>query len=200
MLISITIPTCKTVVDITQQINDIKATAITQFELIYSCLPVSAAINRNKCLDQVTGDIVIQLDDDITGFYKGWDTDLIQPLLSDPNISIVSARLLDPNGSYGAMMHNNYIYTAGWHKPKANFVPTACIAFRKMDLRFDEGYIRASFEDTDFCKQTELLFPEKYPVINNNCKLIHLNEMKFQAGEAWDHNKAYFEKKWGVIC
>jgi hypothetical protein len=139
------------------------------------------------------------LDDDMTGFFTNWDKILIEPLLVDSDIYLVSARLMDKNGSPGAMMHNNNNYAPGWYPPKAKFVPTSCIAFRRSEIRFDETYVGSGWEDTDWCRQLDLKFPLGKVVINNNCRLTHLNEMKNQHGENWEKNKAYYTSKWGSV-
>jgi hypothetical protein len=40
--------------------------------------------------------------------------------------------------------------------------------------------------------------PEKDIIINNRCKLIHLGESKMNNGNATQHNKQLFAKRWGV--
>jgi GT2 family glycosyltransferase len=153
---------------------------------------MSAAKNRNFALSWASSDIIIFLDDDITGFYKGWLTDLIEPM-SDPNIMVLGARLTNPEGKsqMGANSSAEPVYPAN-----DNRVTTAVIAIRKNDIRFDENFIGSGYEDTDYCQQIK----EKHGLskiwINNNCKLIHINEMKNQGGEYWEHNHAYYCQKW----
>ena len=193
------IPTCKDLYDTIKQQSEMLTNA-KLIEFIYvSALKASAAVNRNDCLNNIKSELVIMLDDDITGFYPGWDADLIQPLIENDNISIVSARLMNSDTTYANVMHDNFIYVNGYHRSPINLVPTAGIAFRPNGIKFDENYIKASFEDTDWCKQISQRYPHMYTVINNNCKLIHLNEMKFQVGEAWNHNRSYYISKWGSL-
>ena len=79
----ISIPTCKQYTEVEKQLDEIKNTVtIHPYRLIASCQPFSASINGNLCLDKINdSNICIMMDDDITGFYKGWDIDLIKPLI-----------------------------------------------------------------------------------------------------------------------
>ena len=89
MLISITIPTMKTQEQIQPQINNIKESikddSTYNYEIIASCINQSAAKNRNWCLNNAKGDIIIQNDDDVEGYYsreiENWVHDLILPLI-----------------------------------------------------------------------------------------------------------------------
>jgi glycosyltransferase involved in cell wall biosynthesis len=172
--LSICIPTFK---KNEKQIKDIRRTS--NAEVVVSDQEGSAAFNRNYCLEKAKGDIIIMVDDDITGFFPGWDEVLIKPL-EDPSVSIVSARLNTP------MMYDGTEF---------NIVPSACIAFRKTGIRFDENFV-GGFEDTDFCKQMEQAHPSKHTVINEECKLIHLNEKKRQH---MTEARKVFVKKWGLV-
>ncbi len=189
MKIDILIPTCKTMDQIQQLITEIKTTATSDFNLIIaSNVGLSAAQNRNKALDQSTADYVIMMDDDITGLFKGWDELLVKPLTRDFMLKIVSARLMSPSGGYACMMDlpidtRKEIYLC-------NKIPTACIAFRKTPIRFDENFRGSGFEDDDFCKQLGDNFG-----INNLVKVVHKNEKKNQ-GVHWEYNKTYYERKW----
>jgi glycosyltransferase involved in cell wall biosynthesis len=75
-MISICIATNKK--DVQKQIDDIKSTITHKdVEVFASCQDGFPALNRNYCLDKAKGDIIIMLDDDISGFFKGWDKVLI---------------------------------------------------------------------------------------------------------------------------
>ena len=63
-------------------------------------------------------------------------------------------------------------------------------------MRFDEQFI-GGFEDTDFCKQMEMAYPNKHTVINENCRLVHLNEKKRQ--ENMGNARKLFVEKWGWV-
>jgi len=176
-LISICLPTYKS--QVTKNLEEIRNTATGNVEILASCQEGSAAYNRNWCLDRAKGNIIIMVDDDITGFFKGWDEVLVKPL-TDNSISIVSARLSSP------MMYDGTEF---------NIVPSSAIAFRKSGIRFDENFV-GGFEDTDFCKQMEQAFPNKKTLINEDCKLIHLNEKKKQNMK---EARKVFVKKWGLV-
>src|SRR3989338_1733267 len=154
-MLTICIPTYKTEQDVQEQLQDIKRTvATTDVEVFASCQEGSAAYNRNYCLNKALGDLIIMLDDDITGFFPRWDEILIKPLITDDLVSIVSARLMNVDGTPGPMMYDNRRQEPGYYSSLCKIVPTTCIAFRKTSMRFDEKYV-GGFEDTDFCKQMD---------------------------------------------
>ena len=96
----ILIPTCRKLAEIIEMVDAIERTA-PDCEVVVSGLSASASVNRNYCLESVcVGDVAIMLDDDIEGFYAGWADSLVLPM-ADPNVVMVSARLLNPDGSFG---------------------------------------------------------------------------------------------------
>lgn len=197
MKIDIIIPSCKEPADYELQMAQIKKTRFSSGNIIFTGKKASASINRNTGLNASNTDIVIMMDDDMTGFYWGWDIDLVRPLMRDSDILISSARLMNENGKPAYTMIENYDLTVDHICSKK--IPTACIAFRKTDLRFDELFIGSGFEDDDFCRQMLQKYGyDKYFVTANNCKLVHLNEAKNQSGTYWDANKAYFQRKWAT--
>jgi hypothetical protein len=160
------------------------------------CQKGSAATNRNIGLEWAKSEIVIMVDDDMAGFFEGWVEGLIGPLVQDKNVVMVSARLTRQDGSNGAMMFSDD------SKPDFAQVPrlmTACVAFRKEDIRFDEGFIGSGFEDDDYCAMLSLKYPKGKFLVNNQVRLIHLNEMKNQSGEFYVKNKERFDKKWTTV-
>ena len=75
--------------------------------------------------------------------------------------------------------------------------------FKKTHLRFDEGYVGATYEDSDFCMQHLEAFPEKPIMICNKLRLIHKMEAKGRGSEAksrdyWAYNRQMFANKWGI--
>ena len=191
MPVDIIIPTCKTPERIAPLMCNLEGFALDH-NIIATCLNESAAVNRNAGLDRSASEIIIMIDDDIAGFYEGWIKDLIHPL-SDESIMIVSARLLKPDGTIGATMFSGDASAPGYTQVPR--VPTAAIAFRRNKIRFYEGYLKSGFEDDHFCAEMQELFPSKKIVINNSCKLIHINEQKGQ-GEAYAENKKLFDMIW----
>lgn len=195
--ISICIPTNKQ--NVRKQIEDIKNTiSHKDAEIITSCQSGTSAFNRNYCLDRAKGEIIIMLDDDITGFFPGWDAVLIKPL-EDSSVSIASARLIYPDGKPMPMMYNNFRYESGYYPPRQNIVPTGCVVFRKTGVRFDEKYTKYGYADTDFCKQVELALPEKRAVINNDCKLTHPYFVSKMGSLQERINRRYYHSKWGMV-
>jgi len=201
----ICIPTNKKRSEIDDLIKDIKANTPEFNRIIASCQPLSASKNRNYCLSFANSDIIVMMDDDITGFYPGWLTNFIHPMLEDPLIIICSARLLDKNrkrinnmGMIGGSGELQEIPASFNHKGTGyKRVTTACIAIRKNHIRFDEEYIKSGYEDTDFMNQISRAFPASKFIVNNNCELIHLNHMQGQDDrEAWQHNHDHYCKKW----
>lgn len=159
---------------------------------------VSAATNRNYGLAKCYNDIVIMMDDDIGGFYSGWQDELINPLLSDQAIKLVSARLLTPVGGLSPMMGCDYDLSKIFSEAD-KVILSACIAFRLEDVSgiwFDENYVGSGFEDTDFCFQLREKHKDNCKiVVNNRCALVHFHEMKNQASN-FSANQKYFVKKW----
>lgn len=194
LMVDIIIPTYKKRVYVERMLTEIKATRTTAGKLIATCNNTSAARNRNIGIDAATAKLIIMLDDDITGFFKGWDTLLIEALQLT-NGGLVSARLMKDAKTAGPSCSNNYdIITPIIEVPGT---PSACIALYKTDLRFDEHYKGSGFEDTDYCKELRHRNPKVKFIITNAVKLIHLNEMKNQSAYHRE-NYDYFLKKWGV--
>jgi hypothetical protein len=134
--------------------------------------------------------IVHNCDDDICGFFPGWWQRLIEPL-QDPKVVFVSARLMTLDGNVGAMMFGSSDMSQPLEEVPG--APTAAVAFRNDGTRFHEGFKRSGFEDSYFVQCLKHKYPGGRVVINNEVKLIHINEQKGQ-GEAFEHNKALYEK------
>lgn len=213
-MVDIIIPTLKKLEEIKVMIKEIEKNTIIDHRIIVTCKPVSAAKNRNFGLDCASTDIIIMIDDDITGFYKGWAKELIKPLEEIKDLIMVSARCMNQDGTLaetGACDYDISKPLSYIPKLRQGILPTSAIAFINKGFRFDENYKGAAFEDADFCFQILKDYPECKFAINNNCKLIHLNERKGYGGsEKYDtlnpgedkilwENRNYFHKKWNVI-
>lgn len=200
---TIIIPTCKTPIEIAPLMCNVEGFS-QGCKIIATCEKVSAAVNRNKGLTLarwcepygIVFGIVIMLDDDIAGFYPGWWQDLIKPL-EDSSIVLVSARLADINGNPGPMMFAGDINAP--YLTCVPRVPTACIAFRDTGILFDERFKGSGFEDDDFCAKLFKQYPDGKVVINNKCKMIHVNEQKNQGGATFEENRKLFENMWRTI-
>lgn len=198
-MISLCIPTNKTRDKVAKQIEDIHNTVSDKtVEIIASYQDASVAANRNYCLDKASGDIIIMLDDDITGFFPGWEQILLKPLLADESVSMIAARLIKEDGTPARVMYDNRRYRPGYYKSLYNFVSTGCLAFKKTIIRFDEKY-DAVFEDGDFCNQMKLMFPEKKTYINNDCKLVHSGDYTQRAFRVVRKDRRYYHSKWGMV-
>ncbi len=201
MNIDIIIPSFKKTKDY-KEIDNIELTRESDGEIIFTGLRKSAAKNRNYGLKKSNAKIIIMIDDDITGFYKGWDIDLTNPLIICHEIVMISARLMNSDGTLGHMIlpkelkPQYYDLSKNLFEVKRKRLPTACIAIRRNEIRFDKKFIGSGFEDDDYCKQLALENTNGKFIINNKCKLIHLNERKNQLDKYWKKNKKYFVKKW----
>jgi hypothetical protein len=192
--IDIVIPTLKKTYEIKPLIDSILSVT-GDCNVVASCIPVSAAKNRNMLIDMTSSPVFITVDDDITGFFKGWTDILLKPF-RNKKVHVVSARLMSDEKQYGIMMNMETDKTSEY--ARVDFVPGACCALRRNGLRFDEKYIGSGYEDTDYMMQVRKLDESAKILIANRCKLIHLNEMKNQK-DTHVFNRAHFVSKWGEI-
>lgn len=200
-MLDICIPTLTPYPNLANQVACIADTTQNPYRLIASCQKACAATNRNFCLRVASGNIIVMLDDDIEGFYPGWDRDLIGPLLHDPDICLVSARPIRHDGQPGRLCCGNVPLTPELVevKPRRDCVlPSAAIAFRNLGFQFDESFVGSGWEDNDFCFQYIQDSPHWKFVINNGCRLVHRNEMKNQWDGNFEKNREYFYSKWGL--
>ncbi len=189
----ILIPSCKTEYDLSDMIGEVMVNSRDN-RVMYSCSPASAAINRNLCLEMAESEIVIMVDDDMTGFFLGWADLLVAPFKTRDDIIYVSARLMNEVGSPQMVM--GFSKNVMSPQVEVNIAPSACIAFRNDGLRFWEEYIKSGFEDTDFHFQLKEKYGyNKKVLINNGVKLTHKHEMKGQ-NEAFEHNAKIFDRRW----
>ena len=202
--IDICIPTLLDDDQVVPQMAEIDRNTLTPHRIIASCQNVSAAMNRNFCLQWANSEIIISLDDDTERFEPGWETRLIRPLLEIPDAMIVSARLMTADNKPGPNCADNYdLGPEPWRE--ANHlvevfqrhdgyigIPTACIAFRKTPVRFDERFQGSGWEDAQFNFYMKRLMPQGRCFINNACRLVHANHMVNQGGDNWKHNSELY--------
>lgn len=198
----ILIPSCKNEEDLNKQSGDILSFD-RNLSIVYSHNDTSAAINRNACLEianvEYHPEYIVMIDDDITGFYSGWSSLLIEPL-ENPDILYVSARLINECGKPQMVM--GFSKDLNHELVTVNIAPSAAIAFRNDGLRFCEEYKGSGFEDTDFHFQLKEKYGyDKKVVVNNRVKLTHLHEMKNQNGvgegfNPFEENKKIFDCRW----
>lgn len=196
MSIDICIPSCKTGYELSGQIGEmIISDPSVARNIVYSCIEDgSAAVNRNRCLDLTTAEYVVMVDDDITGFFPGWHEAMVKPLIDNPDVIYVSARLMTEYGDPQMVMG----YSKDTRTPYVpiNIAPSAAWAFRNDGTRFWEEYKGSGFEDTDFHFTLKEMYGNKSRVILNNLvKLTHQHEMKNQ-NKWFNHNGIIFERRW----
>ncbi len=187
----ILVPTCKRRAQLGSFFEEVIRMSLS-FRLIVSAEPaLSAAQNRNRCLDASLAEYVIMMDDDISGLSPNWNIELIRQVEANSTVALVSARLLRGDGTPGPMMSSKKDLSGPLEEvPK---VPTACVAFRRTDYRFDENFKGSGFEDDAFCLH---MATQGRIVIDNRVRVVHANEMKHQQ-EHWAHNQAYFDHRYG---
>ncbi len=204
-MIDVIIPTCKTQPEIADLAAEIVRTADISVRVFPTCKPASAAANRNLGLNQASGDIVIMVDDDVCKFPLNWISDLIKPLETEVRCVLVSARLMNADGTPGPMT-GEPPPTAGIGLTIATRLPTACIAFHNDGLRFDENFVGSGWEDDDWTAQLRERYPDSLFLINEEVRVVHHNEMKNQCftkgvgpvpSGNFEKNRAYYESKWG---
>jgi glycosyltransferase involved in cell wall biosynthesis len=214
-MISIIIPTIKSKEEIQSQVNAIKSNMVSKdYEIIATCEKVSAARNRNNGLYQSKGEYVITLDDDISGYWPGWVEKMIEPLKVDINIKMVSAKLLNLDGTQATMddFRSEIIHNVKWFEAPRKKLPSACVSMRRNDwlavkandhpkvihnVPYDERYQNASFEDTDGCRALGFVFPNAKFIVNNECKIFHANLECWRPGFDWTVNQKLYISKWG---
>ncbi len=194
----IIIPTYRPRGEVEPLVSEIIRTAGCHVNVIATCQQISAAANRNLGLDQSTSDPLLMVDDDMEQFPQGWVVRLVAVLEQYPKCVMVSPRLATPNGEPGIMMGCGEVQRDGITECGERKLLTACIAIRRNTLRFDENFIGSGWEDSDYSKQLCAAFPDATFLVCHDLWAVHRNEMKNQSGPYWDHNKSYFERKWGV--
>ena len=195
--IDIIIPSLKTHEELRPMMAEVDRTAELPHRIIATGIRASAAVNRNFGLKCADSKIIIQLDDDISGFYPGWDRDLIQPFLHDPTLAMVSARLMTPDGKAGANCAKNFDLNGDYIQVRPQedaVIPSSAIAFRNLGIMFDDRYKGSGFEDTAFCYEYYFRDKNYKFLISNLCRLIHANEAKNQGGANWEFNRGIFRE------
>ncbi len=200
--LDICIPTLRPWSEIQDQVAEIERHTATPHRIIASCLPGSASVNRNFCLEYARSPLVVMLDDDVSGFFPGWESKLIEPLLAVDDICMVGARLMNADGTVQQTCCGTMALEPNWITilPQRDHVmASAAIAFRSIGLRFDEGLIGSGFEDGDFCLQYVDLGKGYTFAVNNECQLVHGNEMKHQYENGnFQRNRQYLWDKRGI--
>ncbi len=176
-------------------LEEISQKTIPPYNLIVTCSMRSASINRNEGLNRSLSPYVIMCDDDIVELPFGWNRRLLYTLKENPEYMAVSARLMNPDGTPGINVSNNYQLDPD--VVETPMIPTACCIFRNTGVRFDPRFIRAGWEDTDFFMELATRYGGKF-AIDNRVKVVHLNEEKNDGGAGNLYNRRIFMEKWGV--
>lgn len=182
--------------EIKELINELKSTASTNLKIIISSSMASVAVNVNRGLAAAVGQFIIKVDDDLTGFQHGWDARLIEPFGQDENIGVVSARLLNTDGSVQLTCSRDNNLFPNWTISQRPIVPFCCVAFRNNGLRMDENFVGSGYDDADYCNQLRVNNPNVKFVIHNDVRVIHKHEQK---NAQLNENSLYFRKKWSEI-
>ncbi|MGA2733871.1 MAG: radical SAM protein [Syntrophobacteraceae bacterium] len=175
---------------------EITEKTVPPYNLVMVTRQQSAAKNRNEGLRASQNPYVIMCDDDISGLSPGWNRDLIYRLRESRELFGISARLMNPDGTVGRNSAGHFDLASPL--AKVDMIPTACCVFRKTDLRFDERYIRAGWEDTDFFMQALRKYGGRF-AIANTIRVLHLNEEKNGGGVENEHNRRLFLSKWDFV-
>lgn len=182
----------------------IRATAGMPCRVIPTGLAASASANRNRGLVLSGAAVVAMVDDDIEFGPEsaGW-LRVFADALARPEVVMVSAQLLKPDGSFAYMTGLDDCGNTG-RRHGETVVPTrrlltACCAFKPNGLTFDERYVGSGFEDIDFCNQLAAAVPGGVFLVCHAALAVHRNEAKNQRGKFWQHNEAAYIEKWGAI-
>lgn len=172
--------------------------------------------NCNKAAQRAQGDILFLVNQDIyavPGLSEGWDTALLAAFDADPQVGIVGARLLFPDGrvqSAGGLWDaacQAYHPYLGWQNinypgvatpTERSWVTGAALAIRREAWDrvggFDPGYLRGYWEDADLCCQVrEAGFKIWY---EPRVTLIHTVGSTGGNAEYFGKNAQRFKSKW----
>lgn len=126
--------------------------------------------NCNEAVASAKGQFIVLLNND-TNVQPGWLEALMQPLLEDPTIGITGPMFIYPDGRLQEAGGIIFSDASGWNygrfdqptKPEylfsrdVDYVSGACLLMRKKlwdeHNGFDEYFLPAYYEDTDFCFQ-----------------------------------------------
>lgn len=184
-------------------VSEIVRTAGLPVRVFASCRPLSAAGNRNLCLEWAQSDTILMLDDDIEQFPPGWARRMADVMDEHRDCVMLSPELMAPDGNPGLMMGDPPRGGIGVSVVASRKLLTACIAIRANDLRFDERFLGSGFEDNQYCDDLRERHPEGTWMIVHDVRVVHRNEMKNQGGAIFEENKRRYEQKrgekWGSV-
>jgi glycosyltransferase involved in cell wall biosynthesis len=196
-LVSICMITIKTKEEMQKNIDDALNNAISNHEFIFVSNPDGGvAENRNKCLAQAKGNYVIFVDDDLFNYPHGWDEQLLHKLYEDKNVLMTGPRLLNTDNTFQkTVSHCDDIET---DYVKVDYLPGACMVYRRDGIQFNEEYTGWGMEDIEFELMLKKINPSGHFLLCNKVKINHVNEMKNEPNHG-SENKRKFYKKWGFM-
>jgi tetratricopeptide (TPR) repeat protein len=100
---------------------------------------------------------------------------------------------MTPDGKPGRNSADNYELDRA--VVPVSMIPTACCIFRKTDVLFDERYLRAGWEDTDFFTQLHEKLGGQI-AIANLVPVVHRNDEKNNGGAGNQENRRLYLSKW----
>lgn len=197
VMVSVCMPTVKSLEEVQDRIDEIEENTVYTHEIIVESNPDSGvALNRNKCLIRSHGLYIIFVDDDLYGYFKGWDKILIDKLREDRSVAIIGPRLLNMNGmiqhtnSKCGNIEDDFI--------EVEMIPGACMAYTKNYLFFDERYKRWGYEDPDFILRMIREGLGRKILLTNKVKLRHKNEFKHM-DDYLHENKTLFVSRYNRL-
>ena len=172
------------------------STATGDFEFILHVNPDGGVSeNRNACLRKAKGDTIIFIDDDLYEYPKGWN-ETLTTVLKSHSVLMAGPRLLNRDNSIQATVSKSSNVTDSYIE--VDYIPGACMAYRKNGLLFNEEYKGWGMEDIQFQLELKKLNPAGCIYLCNNVKMVHANEMKNEPKNG-KRNKELFRKKWGFV-
>ncbi|MDD5589104.1 MAG: glycosyltransferase family A protein [Candidatus Nanoarchaeia archaeon] len=194
---SICFLTIKTPEQVKDRIEEIKRQSTGDYELVFVSNPNGGvAQNRNECLRKAKGEIIIFCDDDLYEYPMGWNTILVNKLLEDPNCLMIGPRLLNVNNSpQTTVSHCDNIKDSFI---KVNWLPGACMVYKRNNILFNEMYKFWSPEDIEFQIDLKRNNPNGYFLLCNTVTMKHINEMK-RASETGIQGKELFRQRHGFL-
>lgn len=189
----IVVPAYKPNENLQRLLSEIAEKTVPPYNLIVVGRQQSAAKNRNEGLSASHNPYVIMCDDDIANLSPGWNRELVLAIRENPEIAAISARLMAADGSAGRNTANHFDLKR--RIAEVEMIPTACCIFRNNEIWFDERYIRAGWEDTDYFMQLRQKYGGKL-AIANTIRVTHLNEEKNGGGVENQHNRDLWFAKW----
>lgn len=167
-------------------------TADLPFELIVRPNAECVAANRNRGLSDARYDLVAFVDDDVL-LPARWMSRLAACLVRHRDVGAVSGHLRFPDGS-PQMRRVDLADGELWDV----LIPGTCFVYsrrRVSDLRFDEGYVKTQWEDTDWMWRVRALGLRT--IVLGGVHVVH--DYQFTERPGLEANLERFRTKWGRL-